>query len=457
MSFWWLVPQYILFGLADVFNQVGMQEFFYDQVPIELRSVGLSFYYGALGIGNFLSSFLVSMIDKATSLRGRESWFSDNLNHAHIDYFYWLLAGIGDVGLIIFVYLSRFYSCAVQAHVYYKGSPGGWRSASFMLAGGSLESSQFYFYKLLLAFPLVVICECNEVYGYFNSILFFVSLYLIALAQGYKPCVQAFGANQFNGKHQEKSKAKSSFFNWWLCGLCIGSIVAHLILHYIQHNISWALGFGIPCLVMILGLILFLLGHRTYFFDVKRGDEESPFGRIKWDIAKGGDALSNRAQASSSQEECQEYLRITKQIRDTKDLRGSVKLTYVHGRGRSNISTMKKKYKSRRKVDVLPGADDHSTDIMALPSKTKEQEQKNVLRLLPIRITCLTYTIASSQASTLFLKQATTLDKSIGPKLNIPSATLNTVIPLTIMFCIPIYDQIFVPIAKKITKYIPLV
>ena len=73
MSFWWLVPQYILFGFADVFIQVGMQEFFYDQVPIELRSVGLSFYYGALGIGNFLSSFLVSMIDKATSQSGRES------------------------------------------------------------------------------------------------------------------------------------------------------------------------------------------------------------------------------------------------------------------------------------------------------------------------------------------------------------------------------------------------
>ena len=59
---------------------------------------------------------------------------------------------------------------------------------------------------------------------------------------------------------------------------------------------------------MILGLILFLLGHRTYFFYVKRGDEESPYGRIKWDIAKGGDALSNSAQASSSQEECQEHL-----------------------------------------------------------------------------------------------------------------------------------------------------
>ncbi|KAM7256266.1 hypothetical protein ACFE04_012007 [Oxalis oulophora] len=115
---------------------------------------------------------------------------------------------------------------------------------------------------------------------HFQIILFFFALYLVAIAQGgHRPCVQAFGADQFDEEDTEECKAKSSFFNWWYFGLCGGVLISQFILTYIQDNLSWVLGFGIPCMVMVLALVVFLLGTRTYRFKTK-GTEENPFVRI---------------------------------------------------------------------------------------------------------------------------------------------------------------------------------
>ncbi|PAN42414.1 hypothetical protein PAHAL_8G084800 [Panicum hallii] len=93
MSLWWIVPQYLLVGLARVLGTIGLEEFFYDQVPASLRSVGVALSLSALDVGSYASGAVVSAIDWATTRGGGESWFPDNLNRAHLDYFYCLLAG----------------------------------------------------------------------------------------------------------------------------------------------------------------------------------------------------------------------------------------------------------------------------------------------------------------------------------------------------------------------------
>lgn len=113
-------------------------------------------------------------------------------------------------------------------------------------------------------------------------ILFFFSLYLVAVgAGGHKPCVQAFGADQFDGRNPKECMAKSSFFNWWYFGLSACSLLILPILNSIQDNFSWVLGFGIPCATMVVALVIFVLGTRTYRYSIQ-GNEKSPFARVGW-------------------------------------------------------------------------------------------------------------------------------------------------------------------------------
>ncbi|KAL4340088.1 hypothetical protein GQ457_08G009010 [Hibiscus cannabinus] len=80
-------------------------------MPDELKSLGIAVYLSVIGVGNFISSILISVIEKATGGDGGESWFADNLNRAHLDYFYWLLAALSGVGFLLYLYPQDLYLC----------------------------------------------------------------------------------------------------------------------------------------------------------------------------------------------------------------------------------------------------------------------------------------------------------------------------------------------------------
>jgi peptide/histidine transporter 3/4 len=57
LSIFWLIPQFVLLGIADVFTLVGLQEYFYDQVPDSMRSLGISFYLSVWELAVFSAVF----------------------------------------------------------------------------------------------------------------------------------------------------------------------------------------------------------------------------------------------------------------------------------------------------------------------------------------------------------------------------------------------------------------
>lgn len=109
MSVFWLAPQFLVIGFGDGFTLVGLQEYFYDQVPDSMRSLGIALYLSVIGAANFMSSLVITLVDRVTETRGK-SWFGKDLNNSRLDRFYWLLAGITSVNLVLFVFFARRYS-----------------------------------------------------------------------------------------------------------------------------------------------------------------------------------------------------------------------------------------------------------------------------------------------------------------------------------------------------------
>lgn len=106
-----LLPQFVLMGCADALLEVAKIEFFYDQAPESMKSLGTSYSMTSLGLGNFVSSFLLTTVSRVTEARGHdhEGWIRDNLNVSHLDYYYAFFGVLNVLNLAIFLLIAKFY------------------------------------------------------------------------------------------------------------------------------------------------------------------------------------------------------------------------------------------------------------------------------------------------------------------------------------------------------------
>ncbi|KAL8459707.1 hypothetical protein ACS0TY_036991 [Phlomoides rotata] len=266
-----------------------------------------------------------------------------------------------------------------------------------------------------------VFLDCKGSPTQLDILFFFVSLYLIALGQGvYRACILAFGADQFDDEDPHELRCRSSFFNWWSFGMCVVAPVALPALNYVQDNISWGIGFGIPCISMVIALLVFIFGFKSYRYRVKV-DEKCVVSRVSLVFVK---ALMNwRAvpcpSANNDDEEQHNVPRLYSQ-----------------------------QYKFLNKALLAP---DGSFEYEQLHKMQEVEEAKAILNLVPLWVTSLAFAITYAQPGTFFTKQGITMDRSITPTLDIPSASLQYTIGITAILFIPLYDRVFVPLARILT------
>lgn len=105
--------------------------------------------------------------------------------------------------------------------------------------------------------------------------VFFGALYMLALGTGgTKPNISTMGADQFDEFNPKEKAQKLSFFNWWMFSIFFGTLFATTILVYIQDNVGWSLGYGLPTIGLAISILIFLAGTPFYRHKPPNG---SPF------------------------------------------------------------------------------------------------------------------------------------------------------------------------------------
>ncbi|MCO5608581.1 hypothetical protein L7F22_062793 [Adiantum nelumboides] len=108
MSAMWVVPQHCLYGLGESLHAVGQLEFLYDQLPLNMRSVAGAVFWCSAGVGHYMGTGILQLVHHFTAATGTD-WLIDDMNHGHLDYFFFLLAVLQSTNVLLFLIVSHRY------------------------------------------------------------------------------------------------------------------------------------------------------------------------------------------------------------------------------------------------------------------------------------------------------------------------------------------------------------
>ncbi|KAK6143962.1 hypothetical protein DH2020_020782 [Rehmannia glutinosa] len=268
--------------------------------------------------------------------------------------------------------------------------------------------------------------DCDKRASALQIGIFYWALYIIAIGTGgTKPNISTMGADQFDDFEPKEKFQKLSFFNWWMFSIFLGTLFANTFLIYIQDHVGWTVGYTLPTIGLAMAIMVFIVGSRFYRHKPISGSPLTRMARVivaavrKW-----------RVDVPIEPKELYEL--------GLEEYTNSGQFRLDHS---SSLSLLDK-------AAVKNGP---NTPWMLCPV-TQVEQTKQMIKMIPILVATFIPSTMLAQANTLFIKQGTTLERSIGPHFNIPPACLQAFITIFMLISIVVYDRFFVPFVRKYTK-----
>ncbi|XP_048323930.1 protein NRT1/ PTR FAMILY 7.1 [Ziziphus jujuba] len=258
--------------------------------------------------------------------------------------------------------------------------------------------------------------------------IFYLSIYLIAFGYGgHQPTIATFGADQFDESNPKEKKSKSAFFCYFYLALNVGSFFSNTVLVYYENRGEWTLGFLVSLGSAIIALVSFLFGTPKYRYVEPCGNPLPRVAQVfvaagrKWKLAPAAaDALYEVEGTESA-------------------IKGSRKILH------SNEFLFMDKAATITQSDLYG-----PNDPWRLCTVTQVEEAKCVMKMLPIWLCTIIYSVVFTQMASLFVEQGDVMNSDFG-NFHLPAASMSAFDICSVLVCTGIYRQVLIPLAGRLS------
>ncbi|CAL4908210.1 unnamed protein product [Urochloa decumbens] len=281
--------------------------------------------------------------------------------------------------------------------------------------------------------------DCHRASSYQVAVLYLSLLCTSIGTGGTRPCTMAFGADQLElmnarGGGQLRgagaARPKWSFFNLYFFAVELAKLTAVTAVVYVQENVGWGWGLGVPTIAMLAAVIAFVSGYSLY---VRMPPGGSPLVRL----AQVAAAAFKKRKAAVPDPSL---------LYQDKELDAGISTT-----GRL-LHTDQLKFFDKAAIvtdgDMLPSGEPNP---WRLSTVHRVEELKSIIRILPICAAGIILVTSSSHNHSFAIQQARTLDRDLTPRFKIPPASMLIFTNLAMLLTLAFYDRVLVRVLRRLT------